>query len=219
MQILLVEDDYLLASGLQQALQNEGFVVNSVSSGEAAIHIINTETPDIVILDIGLPDIDGLKVLKKVRPAHPALPVLLLTARDTLDDKVKGLDGGADDYLAKPFDMPELVARLRVFERRLGTSHSHLIEIGNLSLDIKTFEACLDNVPLELSRREYMLLKALMENAGKILSKDSLEAKLYSWGEEVSSNAIEVHIHNLRKKLNNDMIKTVRGIGYTIKKT
>ena len=218
MQILLVEDDYPLATGLQQALQGEGFVVNTVGSGEAAIHIINTETPDMVILDIGLPDIDGLKVLKKVRPSHPTLPVLLLTARDTLDDKVAGLDSGADDYLAKPFDMPELVARLRVFERRLGTAHSHAITIGELSLDTKAHEVLVSGEPLELSRREYMLLKALAENAGKILSKDSLEAKLYSWGEEVSSNTIEVHIHNLRKKVGNDLIKTVRGIGYTIKK-
>jgi len=219
MQILLVEDDYPLATGLQQALQGEGFVVNTVGSGEAALHIIKTETPDMLILDIGLPDIDGLKVLQKIRPSHTTLPVLLLTARDTLEDKVKGLDSGADDYLAKPFDMPELIARLRVFERRLGTAHSQTIVIGNIALDTKAHEVKMSNEPLELSRREYMLLKALMENAGKIQSKDSLETKLYSWGEEVSSNTIEVHIHNLRKKLNNDMIKTVRGIGYTIKKS
>jgi DNA-binding response OmpR family regulator len=219
MQILLVEDDYPLAKGLQQALQAEDFVVNFVGSGEAAIHIIKTETPDIVILDIGLPDIDGLKVLQRIRPSYPTLPVLLLTARDTVEDKVKGLDSGADDYLAKPFDMPELIARLRVFERRLSTTHSHKIVIGDISIDTKAHEVCINNNPIDLSRREYMLLKALMESAGKIQSKDALETKLYSWGEEVSSNTIEVHIHNLRKKLNNDFIKTVRGIGYTIKKS
>lgn len=219
MQILLVEDDYPLAKGLQQALLAEGFVVNSVGTGEAAIHIIKTETPDIVILDIGLPDIDGIKVLKTIRPSYPTLPVLLLTARDSIEDKVKGLDSGADDYLVKPFEMPELIARLRVFERRLSTTHSDKIIIGDISIDTKAHEVCLHHSPIDLSRREYMLLKALMESAGKIQSKDALETKLYSWGEEVSSNTIEVHIHNLRKKLNNDFIKTVRGIGYTIKKS
>ena len=218
MQILLVEDDYVLATGLQKTLNTKGFVTNCVGSGEAAIHIIKTETPDIVILDIGLPDIDGLKVLTSIRPKFPDLPVLLLTARDSITDKVAGLDSGADDYLTKPFDIEELIARLRVLERRLATSSNNRIHISGVELDTASHIVTVDNNPLDLSRREYMLLKALMESAGKILSKEQLENKLYSWGEEVSSNAIEVHIHNLRKKLHKDFIKNVRGIGYTVKK-
>lgn len=218
MQILLVEDDHILAIGLQKTLKMAGFVVNTVGTGEAAIYIIQTETPDIVILDIGLPDINGLEVLEKIRPKFPALPVLLLTARDSVMDKVAGLDSGADDYLTKPFNIDELIARLRVFERRLGTSSNNCISIQGVELDTKSHIVTLDNIMLELSRREYMLLKALMESAGKILSKEQLENKLYSWGEEISSNTIEVHIHNLRKKLHKDFIKNIRGIGYTVKK-
>ncbi len=216
MQILLVEDDHILATGLQKTLTTEGFVTNCVGTGEAAIHIIKTETPDIVILDIGLPDINGLEVLQKVRPKFPNLPVLLLTARDSVMDKVSGLDSGADDYLTKPFNIEELIARLRVFERRLGTSSNNCISIQGVELDTTSHIVNLDGTILDLSRREYMLLKALMESAGKILSKEQLENKLYSWGEEISSNAIEVHIHNLRKKLHKNFIKNVRGIGYTI---
>lgn len=218
MQILLVEDDHALAQGLQQALQSEGFVINSVTSGEAAVYVVKTEAPDILVLDIGLPDISGLKVLQQIRPSHPNLPVLLLTARDTLDDKIQGLDSGADDYMTKPFEIAELVARLRVFERRLGGAQGNQISIGGLVLDSKAQTVALDGALLELSRREYMLLKALLENTGKILSKDNLESKLYQWGDEVSSNTIEVHISNLRKKLPKELIKTVRGIGYTIRK-
>ena len=218
MQILLVEDDYLLATGLQKVLAGQGFVINSVGSGEAAIHIIRTETPDIVILDIGLPDIDGLQVLQKIRPQFPALPVLLLTARDSVADKVAGLGSGADDYLTKPFDVDELIARLRAIERRLGAASSHTLAIGGIELDTQSQSVRSENGPIELSRREYMLLKALMESAGKILSREQLENRLYSWGEEISSNAIEVHIHHLRKKLDRELIRNVRGIGYTIKR-
>ena len=218
MQILLVEDDVPLATGLQKTLTVEGFVVNCVGSGEAAINTIKTETPDIVVLDIGLPIMDGLEVLRSIRPQFPELPVLLLTARDSVTDKVAGLDSGADDYLTKPFDIEELIARLRVFERRLGTSSNSCISIQGVELDTTSHLVNLDNAQLDLSRREYMLLKALMESAGKILSKVQLESKLYSWGEEINSNTIEVHIHNLRKKLHKDFIKNVRGIGYTIKK-
>lgn len=219
MQILLVEDDHTLATGLKKVLGAEGFVINCVGTGEAAIHIIKTETPDIVILDIGLPDISGLQVLSRIRPSFPALPVLMLTARDSVADKVQGLDSGADDYLTKPFDIEELVARLRAVERRMGTSANNTITIQGVELDTRSHTVTVNQLPLELSKREYMLLKALMESAGKILSREQLENKLYSWGEEISSNAIEVHIHNLRKKLDKELIKNVRGIGYTIKKS
>lgn len=218
MQLLLVEDDPSLASGLQRALQNEGFSVNHVGTGKHALQVVKVEAPDIVILDLGLPDIDGLEVLKQIRKVRVALPVLLLTARDTLDDKVAGLDSGADDYLAKPFDMPELLARLRVLERRLGTTQSNDITIGHVSLSTTSHQVTANDEELELSKREYMLLKALMENAGKVQTRNSLESKLYSWEDEIASNALEVHIHNLRKKLGTDFIKTVRGVGYTVKK-
>ncbi|HEY9034880.1 MAG TPA: response regulator [Pseudomonadales bacterium] len=218
MQILLVEDDYALAQGLQQALQDEGFVVNSVASGEAAIYLVQNETPDMLILDIGLPDISGLAVLQKIRPGHPALPVLLLTARDRVEDKVLGLDSGADDYLSKPFDVNELVARIRAVERRLGGASGNQLTIGPVTLDSRAQTVQLDGQPLELSRREFMLLKVMMENSGRILSREKLEARLYQWNDDISSNAVEVHIHHLRKKLPTNFIKTVRGVGYTVRK-
>jgi DNA-binding response OmpR family regulator len=184
-----------------------------------AIQVVKTEPPDIVILDLGLPDIDGLEVLKQLRKINAALPVLLLTARDTIEDKVTGLDAGADDYLPKPFDMPELLARLRVLERRLGTAQSNEIIIGDVALSTTSHQVLFQGEELELSKREYMLLKALMESAGKVQTRNSLESKLYSWDDSVASNALEVHIHNLRKKLGTEFIKTVRGVGYTVKKT
>ncbi len=216
MSILLVEDDPDLAAGLKQALQHEGFSINHVANGKSALHAIDTEPPEIVILDIGLPDIDGLAVLKRLRVKHAEMPVLLLTARSTLDDKVAGLDGGADDYLSKPSEMDELLARLRVLQRRLGSIRSNQISIGSVILDTATHQVVVDNEAAELGRREYMLLKALMENADRVQTRDALETRLYSWGEEVASNAIEVHIHNVRKKLPADFIRTVRGVGYIV---
>ena len=219
MKILLVEDDHALAQGLQQALVHEHFVVNWVSKGLDALHVIDTESPDIVILDIGLPDIDGLKVLKQLRAKQATLPVLLLTARDGIDDKVAGLDSGADDYLTKPFDMLELLARLRMLGRRSGAITSSKITIGAICLNTASHQVTCDNETVELSRKEYMLLSTLMENVGRVQTRDSLETKLYSWGEEISSNSIQVHIHNLRKKLIPDFITTLRGIGYIVKDT
>lgn len=216
MQILLVEDDQPLARGLQQALGKHGYVVNHVGSGEAALHVIEYDKPDIVILDVGLPDIDGFTVLKKVRVKDKELPVLMLTARDAVDDKVAGLDSGADDYLVKPFEMTELLARLRVLERRIATVKTSEIRIGNVVLDTAAQQVTCDGEALDIGRREYMLLKSLMENAGRVQTRSVLETRLYSWGEEVASNAVEVHIHRLRKKLGNDFIKTIRGVGYKI---
>ncbi len=218
MQLLLVEDDHALANALLQALQKQGYVANAVGTGEAAIYIISTDPPDIVILDLGLPDIDGISVLKRIRKKHAGLPVLILTARAQLDDKIIGLDSGADDYLPKPFEMSELFARLRVLERRLSTSDTAEISVGHVTLDVNSNSVSVSGEALELSRREFMLLKALLENAGRILTRSALENQLYNWDEEVSSNALEVHIHHLRKKLGSDFIKTVRGIGYQVKK-
>jgi DNA-binding response OmpR family regulator len=216
MQILLVEDDQPLARGLQQALGKQGYVVNHVGTGEAALHVIEFDRPDIVILDIGLPDIDGITVLKRARSKDKELPVLMLTARDGIEDKVAGLDSGADDYLAKPFDMTELLARLRVLERRIASVKSNDITIGEVCLDTVGQVVSVAGAPVDLARREYMLFKSLMENAGRVQTRSVLETRLYSWGEEVSSNAVEVHIHRLRKKLGNDFIKTIRGVGYKI---
>jgi len=217
MQILLVEDDRSLAGGLCKALRNEGFVTNHVAEGKAALHVIDVEPPDIVVLDLGLPDMDGLDVLRTMRRSGSAIPVLILTARSSIDARVSGLDGGADDYLPKPFETPELIARLRVIERRLGTSQDSKIQVADIQLDTIRQQVSRNGEPIDLPRREYMVLKLLMENIGKIHTREQLETRLYSWGEEVSSNAIEVHVHYLRKKLGNNLIKTVRGVGYTIR--
>lgn len=219
MQILLVEDDLSLADGLQNALKREGFAVNHVATGRMALQACNTDAPDIVILDLGLPDMSGLDVLKQLHGSETKPLVLVLTARDTTTDKVIGLDRGADDYMAKPFEMPELLARLRALERRISSAQSSEITIGGVKLDAKTHAVSVDGRHIELPRREFMLLKTLMENPGRIQSRQSLEARLYSWGEEVSSNSIEVHIHHLRKKISPEFIKTIRGVGYTVSKT
>jgi DNA-binding response OmpR family regulator len=216
MRILMVEDDDSLAVGLQQALGKQGFVVNHVTTGKMALASVRAELPDMVVLDLGLPDMDGLEVLARLRQGDSHVPVLVLTARDGLDDKVSTLDGGADDYLAKPFDMAELAARLRVFERRLSTAVTSKIVVGDVELDTAAHTVRIQGELLELPRREYMLLKSLLENAGKVLTRESLETRLYSWGEEVASNSLEVHVHHLRKKLPANFIKTVRGIGYTV---
>ncbi|MDT8318958.1 MAG: response regulator [Xanthomonadales bacterium] len=216
MLILLVEDDRSIARALERALRKQGYSVNTVGGGQAALLAIETELPDLAILDLGLPDMDGLEVLRQVRKRNVNLPILLLTARAGLDDKVAGLDSGADDYLAKPFEMNELFARLRVMERRQTTARTAMITIGAVTLDINRNRVAVDGAVMELSRREFMLLKNLMENAGRVQTRNTLESRLYGWGEEVSSNALEVHIHHLRRKLGADFIKTVRGVGYRI---
>lgn len=217
MQVLLIEDDPSLAEGLKKSLDREGFTVNHLARGQQAIHAVATALPDMVVLDLGLPDIDGQDVLKAIRKQDAELPVLILTARASLEDKVAGLDNGADDYLAKPFETDELLARLRVFERRLSSFKHAGMTIGPVMLDSKAQHVTVNGDAVDLSRREFMLLKVLMENAGRVQTRDSLESKLYSWGEEIASNAIEVHIHHLRKKLPEQFIRTVRGIGYTVK--
>lgn len=217
MQILLVEDDQSLAGGLCKALRNEGFVTNHVADGKSALHVVEVEPPDIVILDLGLPDIDGLDVLKSIRRRDASLPVLILTARSSINARVSGLDSGADDYLPKPFETPELIARLRVIGRRLSTTHDSRIRAGDVIIDTVSQSVELAGEAVDLPRREYMVLKCLMENIGKVQTRQQLENRLYAWGEEVSSNAIEVHIHHLRKKLGSELIRTVRGVGYTIR--
>lgn len=218
MQVLLVEDDQSLAAGLSKALRNEGFVVNHVAAGKDALHTVEVEPPDIVVLDLGLPDIDGLDVLKRIRATGSTIPVLILTARSSVDARVSGLDGGADDYLPKPFEIPELIARLRVIERRLSSTQESKISVGDVTLDTIDRQVLFKGEPIELARREYTVLKSLVENCGKVRTREQLESRLYAWGEEVSSNAIEVHVHHLRKRFGSDFIKTVRGVGYIVKK-
>jgi DNA-binding response OmpR family regulator len=216
MRVLLVEDDVQLAPAVQMALREQGFSVNIVTTGQQALAVVQSGDCDAVVLDLGLPDMEGLDVLRSIRQKQSRLPVLVLTARDGVDDRIRGLDRGADDYLVKPFAMAELFARLRVIERRLGTAHSHLIKIQQVVLDTTAMQVQLAGETLSLSRREYMLLKELMESAGRIKTRQQLEDSLYAWGEEVASNALEVHISNLRKKLPKDFIKTVRGVGYSV---
>lgn len=216
MRILLVEDDEPLSAALSNSLRGANYVVDCVYRGKDAQAMLTAEQTDIVILDLGLPDMDGLDVLRQIRQTIKDMPVIILTARDKVTDKILGLDAGADDYLPKPFDMDELFARLRVLERRLGTASSAMVKIGEVALNTQTLELTVAGEAVSLPRRELMLLKVLMENGGRIQPKQKLESRLYEWGDEVSSNTIEVHIHHLRKKLPENFIKTIRGVGYSI---
>jgi len=217
MKVLLVEDDAALANGLCKALAREGFAVDHVARGSDAISHALALIPDLIVLDLGLPDMDGVDVLKRLRQRDRILPILILTAREGIDDKVLALDSGADDYLAKPFNMAELLARLRVMSRRLGIASNSLIEVGSVVLDTASHSLKVDGgAAVLLSRREFMVIRALMENAGRVQTRVVLEHKLYGEGEEIASNAIEVHISNLRKKLPKGFIKNIRGVGYTV---
>ncbi|MBE0370572.1 response regulator [Pseudoalteromonas aurantia] len=222
MKLLLVEDDALLAQGLIHSLKKEGYSVEHAGSICCAMAFIDEGNIEMVVLDLGLPDGDGLSILKAIKQSKLPIAVLLLTARDSTDDKIIGLDLGADDYLPKPFDAKELFARLRVIGRRLGsqltTQLSSILTCSNVTLDLGGHQAFVDGIAIELPRKEFMLLKALIENQARVLSKAQLENKLYQWGEELGSNAIEVHIHHLRKKLPKGFIKTLRGIGYVVGK-
>lgn len=216
MKLLLVEDDYDLAAGLNKALQAEGFVVVLARTGTEAVRQFKQFEPELVILDLGLPDMDGNQVLKTMRKQQHPCQILILTARDGVADKVQALDIGADDYLAKPFEMPELMARLRVMGRRLGTASSSVIEVGAVSMDVASHQVNVAGNVVELPRKEFLTLKVLMESVGRVKTREMLESQLYAWGATIGSNAIEVHISNLRKKLPKGFIKTIRGVGYTI---
>lgn len=218
MRLLLVEDDIDLANGLRESLRNNGHSTDNVSTGKEGVLAIKSGDFDSVILDLGLPDIDGLDVLKEIKKIDSTFPVLILTAKDGIESKVRGLDLGADDYLAKPFNIEELFARLRVIERRLGTHVSSIITHNDVAIDTQAHTIAVNNLEQNFSRREYMIVKTLLENIGRIQSKEQLETQLYEWGEEVSSNTIEVHISNIRKKLPTNYIKTVRGVGYVVSK-
>ncbi|GEN23068.1 DNA-binding response regulator [Halomonas cupida] len=215
MRALLVEDDPLLGDGVKTALEREGYAVDWFTSGRSALAALVAEEFSVVILDLGLPDCDGLEVLAGIRQTS-ALPVLILTARDAIEERVRGLDAGADDYVLKPFDLQELLARLRVIMRRASGRTSSTIVLGALTVDEATHAVSWCGEDIVLSRREFALLVELAKNPGQVLSRPRLESLLYGWGEELESNALEVHVHHLRKKLDKTVIVTVRGIGYRI---
>jgi two-component system OmpR family response regulator/two-component system response regulator QseB len=216
MRILLAEDDPLLGDGLQAGLRQLGFQVDWVRDGVAAQRELRAQDYAAAVLDLGLPRMDGLDVLASARRAGLKLPVLVLTARDAVTDRIRGLDGGADDYVVKPVDLHELAARLRALVRRAhGQPHECLTAQG-VVLDPAAREVRQAGLPVALSTREFDLLHALMLNAGRVLSREQLEQQLYSWGQEVDSNAVEVHVHHLRRKLGSSLIQTVRGVGYTL---
>lgn len=216
MKILLIEDDANLAEGLTQALKHESFLVACAETGASGMSQLVSFEPDLVVLDLGLPDMDGVEILSLLRKKRKSILVLILTARTELSDKIAALDGGADDYLAKPFEMQELLARIRVLSRRLGTATTSVIAIGDVSLDIASHTVTVNNTEVNLPRREYMTLKSLMVNAGRVQTKEMLEVSLYDVGEVIGSNTIEVHVSNLRKKMPKGFIKTIRGVGYTL---
>ncbi|QIL90210.1 response regulator [Microbulbifer sp. SH-1] len=216
MRILLIEDDQSLAEGITTALRHAGYAVDHTSSGSKGVSLAVAAQPDLLVLDLGLPDMDGLAVLKTLRGKQIKTPVLILTARDDLPSKVQGLDAGADDYLTKPFAVDELLARLRALERRGASGGSAELVIGDVVINLATHTVSHAGEPVRLSRREFSLLRALAERPGHILSREQLEDKLYSWGESVASNTVDVHIHNLRKKISSDFIQTIRGVGYKL---
>jgi two-component system OmpR family response regulator/two-component system response regulator QseB len=216
MRILLVEDDPLLGDGLTIGLRQAGFAVDWVKDGNSADHALQAETFDLVVLDLGLPRLSGMEVLNRARSRGQTMPVLILTARDATGDKVSGLDGGADDYLVKPVDLDELAARVRALTRRSAGRAAPLLTRGNLALDPAAHSVTLAGAPVELSSREFSLLQMLLENAGRVLSRSQLEQSVYGWRDEPDSNALEVHIHHLRRKLGSNLIRTLRGVGYTI---
>jgi two-component system response regulator QseB len=216
MKLLLAEDDSMIGASMEQGLRIAGFAVDWVRDGKAAELALETGTYALLILDLGLPRQDGLTLLGRLRQADNPIPVLIVTAREAVADRVAGLDLGADDYLVKPFDLQELVARLRAQIRRHQGRARPEMQIGTLSLNPITREVHLDGQPVHLSQKEFALLEALLEQPGRVLSKAQLEERLYGWGEEVQSNAIEVHLHNLRRKLGPAWIRNVRGVGYKI---
>ena len=217
MRILVVEDDPVLSNGLKVRLGLSGATVDTVATCADAYAALATSTFDAVVLDLMLPDGSGLDVLAGIRKTGDKTPVLLLTALDEVGDRIKGLDTGADDYLGKPFDLDELAARVRaVVRRQSGRAAAHLAHNG-IVLDPAALTATANNVPVNLSRREFAILSALMERPETVHSRDDLESRLYGWQEEVESNAVEVHIHNLRHKIGRDMIETVRGHGYRMR--
>jgi two-component system OmpR family response regulator len=218
MRVLLVEDDPMIGNVVQQALRDASYAVDWVSDGRSALTTLSAQQYDLVLLDLGLPLLDGMSVLHAIRGANNGVPVVVLTARDATEDRVAGLDGGADDYVVKPFAMTELLARMRAVTRRKQSGGGPALSNGLLSLDPATHEVQLDGAASRLTAREFSLLHALLLRPGAILSRAELESRIYGWNEEVESNAVEFLIHSLRKKLGADSIKNVRGVGWMVSK-
>jgi len=216
MRLLLAEDDAMIGEAVRTGLKRQGFAVDWVKDGVAAEQALATEPYDACLLDLGLPRKEGLSVLRGLRLRGSALPVLVLTARDAITDRVEGLDAGADDYLVKPFDLEELAARIRAITRRKAGRAASVIEHEGVTLDPAAREVRRHGEIIPLSPREFTLLHALLEHPGRILSRAQLEERLYGWGEEVESNVVEVHVHTLRRKLGADYIRNVRGVGYRV---
>ncbi len=220
MRVLLVEDDPMIGEAIQGALRDASYAADWVKNGQTALATLGCQHYDLVLLDLGLPGKDGLDVLMSIRAEDNPVPLLIITARDGLNDRLRGLDGGADDYVLKPFEMAELLARMRAVLRRKGGNAAPVLSNGTVSLDPVTREASVrDDSPVQLSNREFSLLQALLVRPGAILSRSELEDRIYGWGEEVESNAVEFLIHALRRKLGVEVIKNVRGIGWMVSKS
>jgi two-component system response regulator QseB len=216
MRVLLVEDDQMIADAVRTALEQDGHAVDCVRDGESALLALRTASFDMLLLDLGLPKRDGLQVLRELRARGDTTPVIIVTARDDVASRVAGLDGGADDYIVKPFDLEELGARMRSVLRRGAGRGDPVIEHGGIRLNPVTHEVFRDGQPVALSAREYAVLEALLLRPGAVLSRSQLEDRVYGWGGEIESNAIEVHVHSLRRKLGSERIRTLRGVGYYV---
>jgi DNA-binding response OmpR family regulator len=216
MRVLLVEDDRMIGESIRAALKQDGSAVDWVRDGRSAESTLATEQFDLVLLDLGLPQRDGLEILRAMRLRHDQTPVIVLTARDALQERVAGLDAGADDYLVKPFELEELAARIRAVTRRKAGRAEPAIEVGDVRLDPSMRQVTRGGEPVMLSAREYAVLEALMSRPGAILSRAQLEDRLYGWGDAIESNAVSVYVHQLRRKLGSDFIRNVRGVGYYV---
>lgn len=216
MRVLIVEDDPLLGDALMVGLKQRGFEPDWVQDGREAQTVMRVEPYAAIILDLGLPGLTGLELLRTERARGNKVPVLILTARDAVQDRIRGLDSGADDYVVKPMDLDELAARLRALVRRSKGDPAPLLHVGDVALDPAARIVTRDGQPIDLQPREFALLQELMLNAGRVLSREQLEERMYRWGEEVESNAVEVHVHHLRRKLGADIVKTIRGVGYVM---
>nr|WP_189663411.1 response regulator [Pseudomonas lurida] len=212
----MIEDDVALGEGIHQALVREGYTVDWLQDGSSALHALLSETFDAVVLDLGLPRMDGLEVLRRLRDSGATVPVLILTARDATEDRIAGLDAGADDYLIKPFDLAELKARLRALLRRSAGRARVVIEHAGICLDPSTQHVSYHGQTVLLTPKEFQLLHELLSPPGRVMTRDQLMQLLYGWNEEAESNTLEVHIHHLRKKFSSELIRTIRGVGYLV---